>query len=133
MSALKISSWQIAFRKDSILKNKILFDKNFGSGTKNGPGEETLFLYECLKNKLKILYIPEIIGSVAQTNSQWFKGFTPKYFFDRGKLTRKLMGAFIATLYAIEFSIAKYPRYKKEISFLSALKNNIKGIFVNYE
>ena len=120
---------QIAFKKASIINNEIRFDQNFGSGTKNGPGEEIIFLYECLRKNLIIQYVPEVIGSVAQTDSMWFKGFTKKYFENRGKLTRKLMGTILAILYSIQFAFAKYSRYKKEISFSSALYHMFKGVF----
>lgn len=129
LRALKISSWQIAFKRKSIIDNNIWFNINFGSGTNNGPGEENLFLFECLKKNLKILYVPDNIGSVSQTFSQWFEGFTPKYFKDRGKLTKALMGRFFAFFYAFYFSLAKHSRYKKEISFFKALKIMISEIF----
>lgn len=51
LSALKISSVQIAFRRDKIIKNKIRFDETVGSGVSNAGGEENIFLYNCLRKK----------------------------------------------------------------------------------
>lgn len=130
LTSLKIASWQIAFRLDSVKKKNILFDINFGSGTPVGSGEENIFLYDCLKSKLKVCYVPICIGEVAQEKSNWFKGFTQTYFFNRGKVIRRLMGLFWGMGYCVYFVIAKHQLYKKETSFASACKNIVKGFFL---
>lgn len=55
------SSVEVAFRFDSVCK--IRFDEDFGvgSGKWSEGGEETIFLSDCLKNGLKMMYIPEYI------------------------------------------------------------------------
>lgn len=131
INSLKFCSVQIAFRREKILEKGIKFDINFGSGTGNGGGEENLFLFDCLKNKLKIIYVPINIGSVGQTNSQWFNGYNKVYFINRGKLTKKLLGRLLASVYAIEFAIAKYAKYKNDCSLINAIFFQFKGIFKN--
>jgi glycosyltransferase involved in cell wall biosynthesis len=133
ISSLKIGSCQIAFKRRAILNKGIKFNEKFGSGTDNGPGEENLFLYECLKKGLKILYVPVKIGKVSQSQSEWFKGFDKMYFFNRGKILKELMGGFFGLIYALEFAIMKYPRYYKETSFPNALALMIKGIMYKEE
>lgn len=125
--SLRISSWQIAFRLDSIKKHNIKFDERFGSGTPLGSGEENIFLYDCLKSGLIIKYLPIEIGSVFQEVSQWFKGFDEIYFLNRGTIIRRLMGTYFGLLYCIYFIFTKYRLYKKEISFSKALKSIING------
>ncbi len=58
ISILKVSSVEIAFRKQSIIKKKLLFDENFGLGTDFSSGEEIIFLSDALKKGLNIIYIP---------------------------------------------------------------------------
>ncbi|MBP2657830.1 MAG: uncharacterized protein H6Q69_862 [Firmicutes bacterium] len=129
VQALKISSCQITFKRQSIIEKNIRFNENFGAGTKYSSGEENIFLYECLKKGLKIYYVPFEIGMVDQKQSTWFKGFTDNYFVNRGVITRYYMGVFFATIYAVYFSIAKYCNYKKDISFTKAFVKLINGIY----
>lgn len=129
LTSLKIASWQIAFRLNSVKKKNILFDVNYGSGTPVGSGEENIFLYDCLKSKLKVYYVPICIGEMSRKNSNWFKGFTQTYFFNRGKILRRLMGFLGGGIYCVYFVIAKHRRYKKETSFVNACKNIVKGFF----
>ncbi len=70
----RVSSFQLSFRLKSIKDRGLKFDENFGAGTKNFCGEETIFLSDCFKNKMKLLYIDEQIGEVEQKQSTWFKG-----------------------------------------------------------
>lgn len=129
--ALKTSSCQIAFRLDSILNHNIQFDVLMGSGTGNGGGEEVKFLFDCLRNGLKIWYVPQCIGSVAQTESHWFHGFTPKYMYNQGWSSRRIMGFFWGYIYIFLFVFRKYNLYKADCSFLQALKEIHLGFFEN--
>lgn len=127
VGALKTCSCQIAFRREKILEKNIRFDVEMGSGTGNGGGEENIFLIDCLKRGLKLWYVPAVIATVRQTTSQWFKGHTNQFFYDRGWVNRRLLGLFGAWLYALQYSIMKYPNYKKENSFWNALYFQIAG------
>ncbi|UJH89864.1 glycosyltransferase family 2 protein [Antarcticibacterium sp. 1MA-6-2] len=118
--ALRIGSCQISFKRKSIIENNIQFDLRFGSGTKNGPGEENLFLFECLRKGLKIIYCPLVIGAVKQEQSEWFHGFNSEYFLNRGKVTKALLGSFLAFWYALYFAVTKHDKYKSETNFLRA-------------
>lgn len=129
LTSLKIASWQIAFRRQCIITNKIQFDEAFGSGISKAGGEENIFLYDCLHNKLKLLFVPISIGRMVIGASQWFNGFTKEYFYDRGVFTCKLMGKFFALIYAVYFLILKYKLYKQDISVAMAVKSLFKGIF----
>lgn len=81
---MNYGSVRIACRTESIKKKNIWFSDMFGSGAKYSSGEDTIFLADCLKNKLKIYTAPIIIGTVDQSKSTWFNGYTEKYFFDKG-------------------------------------------------
>ena len=127
---LKVSSWQISFRLDSV-KKKIKFDRRLGAGTGNGASEENKFLLDCYKAKLKIYYYPAEIASVAQEQSTWFHGYDNKYFYNRGKTTRYILGYPVSLLYAFYFIITKRRLYKKDSSVIKATIAMMKGIFSN--
>lgn len=129
LGALKSCSPQIAVKRTSIVNQNIRFDPTMGSGTGNGGGEENKFLFDCLKKKLKIYYVPNIIATIHKGESKWFSSFNKKFFFNRGYSTSKILGRTLAWLYAFEFCIAKWPLYKHEMSFWCALYYHIKGTF----
>jgi len=129
LKALRISSLQIAFRRESIVKAGIRFDEQMGSGTGHGAGEEEKFLYDCLRKGLRIHYVPITIATLQDRNpSQWFKGFDARYFFNRGWATRRFMGWPMATLYSFYFTFAKRKRFQGQMTAISALKLMLKGI-----
>ena len=129
LTVLKVASWQIAFRRKSIIDNNIEFDETLGSGVSKAGGEENMFLYDCLKKGLTIYFVPLSIGRMIEGESQWFHGYSQEYFYDRGIFTKKLMGTFAATLYAAYYLIFKNSLYRKDISFFKALKFIIQGIY----
>ena len=83
---LKISSVQIAFRRKSIIDNKLWYDIFFGPGGFYNSGDENVFLYKCLKKGLKFGSSNIVIADLDVGNSVWFEGFDEKYFFDRGAI-----------------------------------------------
>lgn len=50
---------------------------------------------------------------MIEGESQWFHGFNEDYFYDRGLFTRKLMGRFGATFYAVYYIVFKYQNTEK--------------------
>lgn len=128
---MKVSSWQISFKRESLLKNNITFDELLGAGTGNGAEEELKFLTDCEKSGLKIYYVPFEIASVAQTSSTWFKGFDEEFFENRGATTRYILGLFTASVYAIYYLVRKKSMYSKDISFSKAMCAIFRGIFKN--
>ena len=129
LEALKISSWQITFKRESIVNSALAFNEHFGAGTQYPFGEENIFLYDCLRAGLRIYYLPALIAVVEQGTSTWFHGFTEEYFRHRGVITRYYMGIIPATLYAWYFAAAKFSLYRQEISFVRAVKNTLSGIY----
>lgn len=129
LRALKITSFQITFKLDSILKSKTSFDEMLGSGTGNGGGEENEFLWKCLRKGMKMYYLPIEIGNRFPIDSKWFDGFTNRFFYNRGFSIRRTMGIFLSILYAVEYALAKYPRYKRENTFYHAVLYQFREIF----
>ncbi|WP_455634501.1 glycosyltransferase [Parabacteroides sp.] len=126
--SLRIGSYQIASPKSDLVTS-VSFCEKMGSGTGNGGGEENKFLIDCLRHGCKIRYVPKLIASVAQTDSQWFHGYTPKYMCDKGWAARRIMGLFWGYSYILYFVIGKYYIYKKDNGFFDSLIELHKGFF----
>lgn len=128
---MKVSSWQISFRKASLTAKGVAFDELLGAGTGNGAEEELKFLWDCQKAGLQIYYVPTPIASVAQTASTWFGGFTETFFINRGATTRYIMGLPLACVYALYYCLRKRSMYRGQITMVNALKATFRGIHEN--
>ena len=128
---MKVSSWQISFRRESILKSGVRFDELMGAGSGNGAEEELKFLLDSEKAGLKIYYVPYEIATVAQTESTWFDGYTEQFFENRGATTRYVLGVPLALLYAVTYVVRKKDIYKDDITPVRAFMATLKGIAKN--
>lgn len=130
-TAMRIASWQITFRRESILKSGIRFDEDMGAGTGNGGGEEVKFLRDCIKAGLKAYYVPKSIGTVAQTESTWFQGFDRDFFYKRGITNRYMLGLPVSILYAAYYTLVKRDLYKEYVTPWQSFKYALDGIISN--
>lgn len=128
---MKVSSWQISFKRQAIINSQIKFDELLGAGTGNGAEEELKFLLDCERAGLKIYYVPVEIASVAQNQSTWFEGYSEEFFYNRGATTRYILGFPLAVLYAFYYVIKKRKLYISDLRPVSALKETVKGILEN--
>ncbi len=121
--SLQKSSVEITYKIESIKKNSIKFDENFGSGSeKYISGEENIFLADCLRKKLKIIYEPVFIARLNdKKDSSWFKGYNEQYFKTKGAAFYRINPK-ISLMLIIIFATRKKYMYKKEISFFKAIK-----------
>ena len=84
---LRYGTARIAIRLKSIKEQAIYFNQCFGGGTEHSHGEDNIFLATCLKNKLKIIAVPEYIAELSEEReSSWNKGYDEKYLMDQGYL-----------------------------------------------
>lgn len=127
---MSVSSWQITFKRETLLASGVLFDENMGAGSGNGAEEEFRFLTQCRKAKLRIYHYPFRLASVAQTQSTWFKGFDEEFFVNRGNTTRYIMGLPLSVLYAAYYAFAKRKQLSG-MSMLRAFSYTVKGIKEN--
>lgn len=130
-TAMRIASWQITFRREAILKSGIRFDEDMGAGTGNGGGEEVKFLRDCIRAGLKAYYVPKSIGTVAQTESTWFKGFDRDFFYKRGITNRYMLGLPVSILYAAYYTLVKRDLYKEYVTPWQSFKYTLDGILAN--
>ncbi len=85
-NALNYGAARLAVKQTALKREGIMFNTNFGGGTKYSAGEDTLFVCDMLKKGLKLYTYPVAIAAVDQTTSTWFKGYNEKYYYDKGAL-----------------------------------------------
>lgn len=129
--SLKLASYQLAVKRENISKAGIYFDTFMGAGSGNGCGEENQFLWDCIRNKLKVYYVPITIGQVCHGPSTWFLGYDWKFFYQRGAATRHMMGLFPSIFYGVYYLLAKYRLYGTDFSFIHAARALFQGIYEN--
>lgn len=118
-NSLRYGTVNLAFKRKKILGSNIFFSLLFGGGAEYGAGEDSMFIWDCLKNDIKIYSSTSKIANVYNYESTWFEGFNDKYFFDKGALFCAL-SPFFKQLFILQFVIRKYSMYKNDIGFLKA-------------
>lgn len=131
LKSLRLVSYQLAFRRSRILEAGISFDPYMGAGSGNGAGEENKFLLDCLKNGLKIWYVPQTIAQVNHGPSTWFSGYDQNFFIQRGSATRYMLGLVPAFFYGIYYVLFKRKLYRETITTGQALAALLSGIWQN--
>ena len=124
-NSLGYSSSSIAFRRRSIMKKRIVFNQLFGAGSLYTSGEDTLFLVDCLKNKLNVYLSSKYIGVVNHLTSTWFNGYNEKYFFDKGALYTAINLKF-RKIYMLQY-LFRHKYVLNELSFFKAYKMMKRG------
>lgn len=125
LSIMSVCSCQITFKRESIEKNEIKFDENFGIGSTFVSGEENIFLNDCLKHNLKIIHIPIIINSHPEedtTGEIW----NEKVIKSKGALFYRLH-KHTYFFYLMYFAILKHKMYKNNCSFFKFIKTFNEG------
>lgn len=127
---LRTSSQQITFLLNKIKSAGVHFDVIMGSGTGNGGGEENKFLLDCKRKGMDMYYYPSIIATINPGDSKWFKGYTEKYFRDRGWTARRMLGFLPGFLFVLYNILHHRDLYTKDgLSFIDILMNVTKGFF----
>lgn len=120
-------AYAIAFRTDSLRKANVSFSLLYGGGATYSNGEDSLFLHDCLKKKLKIYAHTTLLGQEMYRESTWFSGYHEKFFVDRGVLYHDLYGGMAAVL-ALRFLFANRTEMLKEVPFWKAYGMMRQGI-----
>ncbi|MBO4902145.1 MAG: glycosyltransferase [Lachnospiraceae bacterium] len=125
LSVMKIFSPEIAFRRRSV--QGLTFNESFGAGSgKYLMGEENIFLYDCLKARRKILYVPEKIATLREEESTWFQGYNKAFFLSRGA-GYAAMSRFFSHVLIWQFALRKRELYRKEMRTITALTYMYRG------
>lgn len=126
-NAGRYPAYAFAVRRDKLHAANITFSLLFGGGAKYSNGEDSLFLKDCLKYGMKIYAVPVEIGAERERESTWFRGYTDKFFIDRGVLYHFMYGA-LAYPMAVRFIMAHGNVMCVEIPKKNALALMKKGI-----
>ncbi len=121
-------AYAIAARTKVLHNSGVTFSLLFGGGAKYSNGEDSLFLHDCLKKKIRIYKSPISIGhEVSERPSTWFDGFNEKFFYDRGVLYRYLYGG-LAHLMGFRFLYKNRKTMCRDIPLKRALAILSRGI-----
>ena len=116
---MKIFSPEMAVRRSMI--GNLRFDVRFGAGAEYSMGEENIFLFEARRRGIRVIYEPVRIAALIPNESSWFRGYTDKFFNDRGAGYYAMEPSHWTAL-SLQFLIRKRGLYSKDISFCRAWK-----------
>lgn len=126
LMSMKLQSVQLTMKSKSIADNKMKFDEDFGAGSMFFMGEENIFLFDCLRKKMKIYYVPEKIAILKDGKSSWFDGYNERYFRSRGASFYRMSKVLFLPL-ILQFAIRKRKLYNKEMGMIKTLLEMYKG------
>lgn len=127
LNCFRHGTFRIAARRMQILKKNISFTLLFGGGAKYSAGEDSLFLADCIRKGLGSYESAFAIGNVSHEESTWFKGYTDKYFLDKGAFYA-CFSKRIPYLWCLQFAVRRKRLYANEKSFRDACRLMREGI-----
>lgn len=125
--SMRYGTCVLSIKKESWLKANIYFSSLFGGGAPYSAGEDSLFIRECFKKKLRIYSHEYILGESSQDSSTWFEGYTKKFFYDKGMLYAALFPK-VPRLMCIQFIVRHHEMVGKEMIFSEAIKYMFEGV-----
>lgn len=126
IGALRLQSVQITFKRKSVVEKNLKFDERFGTGSNFFWGEENIFLFDCIKKKLKIYYIPEKIAELPISESSWKMENIPEHFEIQGRIYCR-MAPKLYLLLILQYAIRHYKTYKNEMTIKNVIKYMLIG------
>ena len=122
LRSMKVTSTEITFNRQRVLDSGVRFRENFGVGSgKFTLGEENIFLFECLKQGLKIVYVPDEIGITGTRESTWYVGLNEDYLYSRGA-SFAAMSERYAWLMILQYAVRKHKQYRRNMKFIKAYR-----------
>lgn len=113
-SVLKIWSWWITFKRESLIKNNIYFDESFWLGTKYPVWEENIFLTDSIKKWLKMYHSDKPI--VIHPNESSWIDYREELIIARIKVFKRLFWFIWWSAWVFYFTILHYKYYKTKFS-----------------
>lgn len=120
-------AYAIAARREKLVESGVKYSLLFGGGAPYMNGEDSLFLHDCLKAGLKLFRTPVALGYEESGESTWFKGYTDKFFFDRGVLYAFLYGKY-ARILGLRYLIKNRKEMCREKGLLKSFMLLLSGI-----
>ena len=125
--SMKICSVHLSFKQRTIKDHRIVFDEEFGTGSTYPWGEENIFLFDCLRKKLKMYYVPEKIATLKNTGtSTWDRTVNHNRFKNQGAVFYRMTHRMYLPL-IIQYVIRKHNLYRKKMSPITVFKLMLNG------
>lgn len=125
-NSLRYGAFRIAFRSESLKKANISFSLLFGGGAKYSSGEDSLFIYQAIKKGLRAYALPIYLGTVDQKESTWFKGYTDRFFRDKGALF-KAISKKLYIVFIVYYVVRNCRSFQREVNPYRAFVLAIQG------
>lgn len=119
--------YSVCARTAALHHSGVTFSLLFGGGAKYSNGEDSLFLHDCLKKGLRLYATDVLIGEETYRESTWFRGYTKKFFYDRGFLYHYLYGV-MERPFALRFLLANKNHMCNEIPVQDAYRLMKRGM-----
>lgn len=126
-NSMRFGAVNIAIRTDRVREENIYFSLLFGGGAKYSSGEDSLFIADCIRKGLRAYSNTKIIGYVNQEVSSWFKGYTDKFFIDKGVFYAHLSKKW-AKFFCLRYVLKHKDKFLSEKSWKEALDLMLKGV-----
>ena len=124
-NCMRYGTARVAMKKSALDKSCLSFSTLYGGGAKYSAGEDSLFIRDAFRKGLKMYTCPITIARVKQEESSWFKGYTEKYFVDKGIL---IANAFpIMKMFMIRYFAYRMRNWSKEHGYKEIVKLMKKG------
>ena len=120
-------AYAICARRDKLATSGVKYSLLFGGGAPYMNGEDSLFLHDCLKAGLSVYRTSVSLGKETSGESTWFKGYTDKFFFDRGVLYHFLYGK-MAFVLGFRFLFKNRNEMCKELGLMHCYKKLCSGV-----
>ena len=114
-------------RRSFLYSNGMVFNEDFGAGTVDYCGEDTIFLQELKKRKAKVYASPVCLAEVDQSVSSWFEGHNEKYFVTEGKVIGTIY-PHLAPLIVVRSAYRQHKRHPGLFTFRKLLAFYMRGI-----
>ena len=118
----------LVIRREVLRKYHLCFHENFGPGAPNYCGEDTIFLMEMLRKKVKVYRSPIDVAGIDQTESSWFSGHDEVFFVNAGKVLGTIYPV-LSYLLVIYSAWKSYRRKDSGMHFFKILACYYIGIF----
>ncbi|MDP8313955.1 MAG: glycosyltransferase family A protein [Candidatus Celaenobacter antarcticus] len=130
-TALKVTSFEISFRRNAVVNNEMYFDERFGLGAKIPLGEENIFLGDILDKKMKILHIPEFLVNHPHESTGCL--YDKLSGFNKGVVFARIFPSLTAYFICIIFALRKRNKLNSKISFQGYIKALISGAYFYFK
>ena len=119
--------WGGVVRSNVLKKHNLHFHENFGPGTDNYCGEDTIFLMDMLNKGIRFYRSPVDIAGIDQTESSWFRGHDERFFTTCGMVLGTIYPR-LSYLLVIRSAWKAYRRKDSGMRYIDILACYYRGI-----